>query len=102
VSFHWPSLALGRARWGRARWGRARWGAAFEFGAELIQLAGDEGVRAGTGLDPAGEVTAAGGGRVSRGTARRAVAVLRDEALVLTIAQRGTYVVPADDRGAAG
>jgi GntR family transcriptional regulator len=39
---------------------------------------------------------------VSRGTARRAVAVLRDERLVRTIAQRGTYVVPADDRGAAG
>ena len=39
---------------------------------------------------------------VSRGTARRAVAVLRDEGLVRTIAQRGTYVVPADDRGAAG
>jgi GntR family transcriptional regulator len=38
---------------------------------------------------------------VSR-TARRAVAVLRDEGLVRTIAQRGTYVVPADDRGAAG
>jgi GntR family transcriptional regulator len=39
---------------------------------------------------------------VSRGTARRAMAVLRDEGLVRTIAQRGTYVVPADDRGAAG
>jgi GntR family transcriptional regulator len=39
---------------------------------------------------------------VSRGTARRAVAVLRDEGLVRTIAQRGTYVAPADDRGAAG
>ena len=38
---------------------------------------------------------------VSRGTARRAVAVLRDEGLVRTIAQRGTYVAPADDRGAA-
>lgn len=39
---------------------------------------------------------------VSRGTARRAVAVLRDEGLVRTIAQRGTYVVPPGDRGAAG
>lgn len=29
---------------------------------------------------------------VSRGTARRAVEVLRDEGLVVTIAQRGTYV----------
>jgi len=29
---------------------------------------------------------------ISRGTARRAVEVLRDEGLVVTIAQRGTYV----------
>jgi GntR family transcriptional regulator len=39
---------------------------------------------------------------VSRGTARRTVAVLRDEGLVRTIAQRGTYVAQAGDRGAAG
>jgi len=39
---------------------------------------------------------------VSRGTARRAVAVLRDEGLVRTIAQRGTYVVPANDGGTSG
>jgi GntR family transcriptional regulator len=31
---------------------------------------------------------------VSRGTARRAVAVLRDEGLVFTVPQRGTYVGP--------
>lgn len=31
---------------------------------------------------------------VSRDTARRAVAVLRDEGLVVTVPQRGTYVVP--------
>jgi GntR family transcriptional regulator len=31
---------------------------------------------------------------VSRDTVRRAVAVLRDEGLVFTIAQRGTYVGP--------
>ena len=30
---------------------------------------------------------------VSRDTARRAVAVLRDEGLVVTVPQRGTYVV---------
>jgi GntR family transcriptional regulator len=31
---------------------------------------------------------------VSRDTVRRAVAVLRDEGLVFTVAQRGTYVGP--------
>jgi GntR family transcriptional regulator len=31
---------------------------------------------------------------VSRDTARRAVKVLRDEGLVVTVPQRGTYVVP--------
>jgi GntR family transcriptional regulator len=31
---------------------------------------------------------------VSRDTVRRAIAVLRDEGLVFTIAQRGTYVGP--------
>lgn len=36
---------------------------------------------------------------VARDTARRAVAVLRDEGLVETIPQRGTYVVPEDRRG---
>jgi DNA-binding GntR family transcriptional regulator len=33
---------------------------------------------------------------VARDTARRAVAVLRDEGLVVTVPQRGTYVVPKD------
>jgi GntR family transcriptional regulator len=31
---------------------------------------------------------------VSRDTVRRAVAVLREEGLVVTVPQRGTYVVP--------
>jgi GntR family transcriptional regulator len=31
---------------------------------------------------------------IARGTARRAVAVLRDRGLVFTVAQRGTYVAP--------
>jgi GntR family transcriptional regulator len=31
---------------------------------------------------------------VSRDTARRAVAVLRDEGLIVTVPQRGSYVVP--------
>jgi GntR family transcriptional regulator len=31
---------------------------------------------------------------VSRDTVRRAVAILRDEGLVFTVAQRGTYVGP--------
>lgn len=35
---------------------------------------------------------------VSRDTARRAVAVLRDEGLVITVPQRGTYVVPQSER----
>lgn len=35
---------------------------------------------------------------VSRGTARRAIAVLREEGLVRTVPQRGTYVVPENDR----
>lgn len=35
---------------------------------------------------------------VARDTARRAVQVLRDEGLVVTIAQRGTYVIPEDQR----
>ena len=33
---------------------------------------------------------------VSRGTARRAVEVLRDEGLVRTVIGRGVYVVPQD------
>jgi GntR family transcriptional regulator len=33
---------------------------------------------------------------VSRDTVRRAVAMLRDEGLVFTLAQRGTYVGPRD------
>jgi GntR family transcriptional regulator len=35
---------------------------------------------------------------VSRDTARRAVAVLREQGLVVTVPQRGTYVVPKDQR----
>ena len=35
---------------------------------------------------------------VSRDTVRRAVALLRDEGLVFTVAQRGTYVGPRPDR----
>jgi GntR family transcriptional regulator len=35
---------------------------------------------------------------VSRDTARRAVSVLRDEGLVRTVPQRGTYVVSPDER----
>lgn len=35
---------------------------------------------------------------VSRDTARRAVSVLRDEGLVVTVRQRGSYVVPEADR----
>jgi DNA-binding GntR family transcriptional regulator len=35
---------------------------------------------------------------VSRGTARRAVAILRDEGLIVTHPQRGSYVVPPEDR----
>ena len=37
---------------------------------------------------------------VARTTARRAVAVLRDEGLVYTVPQRGTYVVSPKQRGA--
>jgi GntR family transcriptional regulator len=33
---------------------------------------------------------------VARDTARRAIAVLRDEGLVVTVPQRGTYVVRRD------
>ena len=33
---------------------------------------------------------------VSRNTSRRAIAVLRDEGLVVTVAGRGTYVVSAE------
>jgi GntR family transcriptional regulator len=36
---------------------------------------------------------------VSRDTARRAVGALRDEGLVITVPQRGTYVVPEGERG---
>jgi GntR family transcriptional regulator len=36
---------------------------------------------------------------VARDTARRAVQSLRDEGLVVTIPQRGTYVVPPGERG---
>lgn len=35
---------------------------------------------------------------VARDTARRAFQVLRDEGLVVTIAHRGTYVLPEDQR----
>jgi GntR family transcriptional regulator len=35
---------------------------------------------------------------VARDTARRAVQVLRDEGLVVTVPHRGTYVVPKDQR----
>jgi GntR family transcriptional regulator len=35
---------------------------------------------------------------VARDTARRAVQALRDDGLVVTIPQRGTYVVPKDQR----
>jgi DNA-binding GntR family transcriptional regulator len=35
---------------------------------------------------------------VSRDTARRAVSVLRDEGLVLTVPHRGTYVLPESER----
>ena len=35
---------------------------------------------------------------VARDTARRAVQVLRDEGLVVTIPQRGTYAVAEEDR----
>jgi DNA-binding GntR family transcriptional regulator len=35
---------------------------------------------------------------VARDTARRAVQVLRDEGLVVTVPQRGTYVIPEDQR----
>lgn len=36
---------------------------------------------------------------VSRGTVRMAIAVLRDEGLVLTISARGTYVKARDPQG---
>lgn len=39
---------------------------------------------------------------VARDTARRAVQVLRDEGLAVTVPQRGTYAVPEDQRPAAG
>ena len=35
---------------------------------------------------------------VARDTARRSIQVLRDEGLVVTVPQRGTYVVPEDER----
>jgi DNA-binding GntR family transcriptional regulator len=35
---------------------------------------------------------------VSRGTARRAVEVLRDEGLVVTVPQRGSYVTEVKER----
>lgn len=35
---------------------------------------------------------------IARGTARRAVAVLREQGLVRTVMGRGTYVLPAKDR----
>jgi GntR family transcriptional regulator len=35
---------------------------------------------------------------VSRDTARRAVSVLRNEGLIVTVPQRGSYVVPEDER----
>jgi GntR family transcriptional regulator len=35
---------------------------------------------------------------VSRGTSRRAIAILREQGLVRTVPQRGTYVVPPNDK----
>ena len=35
---------------------------------------------------------------VARDTSRRAIAALREEGLVVTIPQRGTYVVPESER----
>jgi len=35
---------------------------------------------------------------VSRGTTRRAIEILRNEGLVRTIPQRGTYVLPQNDK----
>ena len=37
---------------------------------------------------------------VARGTVRRAVQHLRDQGLVYTVPQRGTYVTPPEDRSA--
>jgi DNA-binding GntR family transcriptional regulator len=39
---------------------------------------------------------------VARGTARRAVEELRERGLVETVPQRGTYVLPPEQRPAAG
>ena len=52
------------------------------------------------GVDPIeSESWLVGAFGVARDTARRAIAVLRDEGLVYTVPQRGTYVVPPGPQG---
>jgi GntR family transcriptional regulator len=55
------------------------------------------------GLDPLpSEKDLVGLFGVARDTARRAVQVLRDEGLVVTVPQRGTYVPRPEDRKVSG